>query len=74
MNLKETWGNKVWERATTECLIQHRFSDADGGQVEELQEQVRILKRIVANIIDNIGLTDQQKLDMIEIYGWELIK
>lgn len=74
MNLKEVWGTKVWNRATTECLIQDRLSDASGGQIEELQEQIRILKEIIANIIDSMPVSDKKKLEIVALYGWELVE
>lgn len=74
MNLKELWGNKVWENATTEQVITYKLSEADGGQVEEMSEQIRMLRDMLARFMEESKLTDQQKLYIIGIYGWELVE
>jgi len=74
MKLKEQWGTRVWECHSTRELIRGKLSEADGGQVEELQEKVEMLTEMFANLIDSMNLSDKKKLEIIPIYGWELVE
>jgi len=74
MKLKEQWGTKVWECHSARELIRGRLSEADGGQVEELQEKVQMLTEMFANLMDSMNMTDKMKLEIVGIYGWELVK
>jgi len=74
MKLKQQWGTRVWECARTQDLIQDKLNDASGGQIEELQQQIIVLKEILANLIDSMNLSDKKKLEIIPIYGWELVE
>lgn len=75
MNLKEKYGKGTWDGATTKALIKYKFQDADGGQIEELQQQVDLLKDIVANLIDSMNLRDEKKLEIIGgLFEWELVE
>lgn len=72
MKLKEQWGTRVWEFVRTEDLVKSKLSEANGGQVEQLQEQIEMLSKMVAALIDDAGFTDRQKLEVVGLYGWEL--
>ncbi|NYT45120.1 hypothetical protein H0A64_09830 [Alcaligenaceae bacterium] len=74
MNLKESYGTRVWEDATVEGLITDRLNRADGGAVESTREQVEILSSIVANLVETVARNDQEALDIIGNYGWEIAK
>lgn len=70
MNIKEKWGNDRWENATTEDLIKLRMSDFDGGEIETLRNRTEILTRLVAHLIDRSGMTDQEKLEFVDLFYW----
>lgn len=74
MKLKEKWGGRVWENASTKGIIDMKLSDANGGQVEELQDQIRMLKSMLANFMDESNLTDKQKLEIVGLDYWELVE
>jgi hypothetical protein len=74
MKLKEQWGTKVWECYSTRELIRGKLNEADGGQVEELQEKVEMLTEMLGNLMDSMNMTDKMKLEIVGIYGWELVK
>lgn len=74
MNLKEKWGTRVWNNVSVEDLIKVKLDESDSGQIEELQDKVRTLSEILSNLMGALNLSDEQKLEIIGLYGWELVK
>ena len=74
MKLKQQWGTRVWDCNSTRELIKVKLNDAEGGRVEELQEKVEMLTEMFANLMDSMNMTDKMKLEIVSIYGWELVK
>jgi len=72
MNLIETWGTKVWSNASSEGLMRYVMNEPDGGQLEQLEQQVRALSEIVARLIESSGKTDEQVLKILGIHGWTI--
>jgi hypothetical protein len=65
MNLKQRYGNRVWDCASTEDFVCN-FVTLDDS---------RVLAEIIARMLDAMPLTDQQKLDIIDPHGvWEIVE
>jgi hypothetical protein len=65
MNLKQRYGNMVWEDASTKDLVRNYLSNDDPRDVAD----------IVARMLDAMPLTDQQKMDIIDPYSvWEIVE
>jgi len=58
----------------TMALIDMRLREASGGQIEEAQQQIKMLAEMVAKLIDLSGATDAQKIEIIGLFGFELVK
>jgi len=66
VNLKQRYGNMVWENAVTKDLVRNYLSNDD---------PTRDIADIVARMINAMPLTDQQKLDIIDPYSlWEIVE
>ena len=74
MNLKEKWGTRVWNNVSVEDLIKVKLDESDSGQIEELQDKVRTLSEILSNLMGALNLSDEQKLEIVGLCGWELVK
>jgi hypothetical protein len=65
MNLKQRYGNMVWDCSGTEEFASNTVSLDD----------TRVLAEIIARVLDAMPLTDQQRLDIIDPSGiWEIVK
>jgi hypothetical protein len=73
MKLRDIYQGGV-DEYDTRSLIGIRLRDASGGQIEEAQEQIKILAEMVAKLIDLSGATDAQKIEIIGLFGFELVK
>jgi hypothetical protein len=66
MILKEKWGSRVWEVEDTVDLIKGSVSFEAEYRLEQLTE-------IIARMIDRMGLSDQEKFDLIDPHSaWEI--
>jgi len=72
--VKDQGGTRVLECHSTRELIRGKLREADGGKGEELQEKVQMLTEMFANLMDSMNMTDKMKLEIVGIYGWELVK
>ncbi len=65
MILKEKWGSCVWKVEDTVDLI-------EGSVSFEVESRLEQLTEIIARMIDRMGLSDQEKLDLIDPHSaWE---
>ena len=72
MKIKERYHSDITVREINsnvgQSLIRLTASDDEQSRLEQLTE-------IVGRMIDKLGLTDQEMLDLIDPYGaWELVK
>ena len=70
INLYGTWDTRKWEGASVPDILGQKMSEFDGGEIECLKQQVEYLSSIVAKLVDSNCRTDDDVLDMLEIYRW----
>jgi len=66
MLIKQVHGNYTTDFGRSEDLIRDTVSVDTDSAVQQLSE-------IVGRMLDAMVLTDQQRLDIIDPYGWEII-
>lgn len=72
MIIEERWGSEVWADPKTADLIALKMSEHEGGELERMHHKIETLKNIVGGLIDRAGLTDQQKLDLLDLWNWQV--
>lgn len=72
MNLKESWGSRTWRRVDVDDLITHKMSDYEGGNLEYIEHQIDVLAAIVGRLVEHVAQRDQDRLDIVGLYGWEI--
>jgi hypothetical protein len=73
MKLRDIYQGGVYEY-DTRSLVWIRLLDASGGQIEEVLERINMLAEMVAKLIDLSAATDAQKIEIIGLFGFELVK
>lgn len=67
MNLRESCGERRWERVSAEQLMGCRMDEMDRPE-----HKIEELAAIVGRLMDCLPLTDEQCVQVIGSYRWEL--
>jgi hypothetical protein len=67
MKIKQRYGGVVFEPRDTAHMVYGLISCETPTAIRELSE-------ILGRMLDAMPLTDQQKLDIVEPYGWEIVE
>lgn len=67
MNLREPDGRGVWTNASVESVLRYRLSEA-----ESESERMSMTVQVLSALIERVARDDQDALDIIGTYRWEL--
>jgi hypothetical protein len=74
ITLKENYTNRVLTDISIERAVGLHLSRANGGQIEQLEQEVVMLSDIVARLIERLAKDEQDAVELIGLYGWDVKK